>query len=308
MKLYILAERLKKSVDEVLRASKKLKLDIKSSEQKLTHDQVIELTKYFTEKRRFLFFILLRNYIFGFLTAFIALFKRRGYLYGLISGMTIFTVYAFDNINTNPSNVNNVNVVENEIILEDDEILATDSDNEDSNDEESDSVENNEVDNSEPVEDISATDSSTTTTPSSTTTTSSSTTTSTTTSSTTTVYVDDEPPTWPDKTLNIQNINETYFEVLWKPAVDNINVAGYRFYLDGVQVAEYIRNNDNNSIFLDTLSSGTSYTLEVEAYDDNGNFSIDNPIIVVSTASPTTTTTTTTTTTVSYTHLTLPTK
>ena len=70
--------------------------------------------------------------------------------------MTIFTVYAFDNINTNPSNVNNVNVVENEIILEDDEILATDSDNEDSNDEESDSVENNEVDNSEPVEDISA--------------------------------------------------------------------------------------------------------------------------------------------------------
>ena len=48
MKLYILAERLKKSVDEVLRASKKLKLDIKSSEQKLTHDQVIELTKYFT--------------------------------------------------------------------------------------------------------------------------------------------------------------------------------------------------------------------------------------------------------------------
>ena len=35
--------------------------------------------------------------------------------------MTIFTVYAFDNINTNPSNVNNVNVVENEIVVEDDE-------------------------------------------------------------------------------------------------------------------------------------------------------------------------------------------
>ena len=102
MKLYILAERLKKTVDEVLRASKKLKLEIKSSEQKLTHDQVIELTKYFSEKRRFLFFILLRNYILGFLTAFIALFKRRGYLYGLISGITIFTVYAFDNVNTSP--------------------------------------------------------------------------------------------------------------------------------------------------------------------------------------------------------------
>ena len=127
MKLYILADRLKRSVEEVLKAAKKLELDIKSSEQKLTHDQVIELTKYFTEKRRFLFFILLWNYLLGFLTAFIALFKRRGYLYGLISGMTIFTVYAFDNINTNPSDVNNVNVVENEIILEDDEILAATS-------------------------------------------------------------------------------------------------------------------------------------------------------------------------------------
>ena len=61
MKLYILADRLKRSVEEVLKAAKKLKLDIKSSEQKLTHDQIIELTKYFTEKRRFLFFILLRT-------------------------------------------------------------------------------------------------------------------------------------------------------------------------------------------------------------------------------------------------------
>ena len=152
MKLYILADRLKISVDEVLRASKKLKLDIKSSEQKLTHDQVIELTKYFTEKRRFLFFILLRNYILGFLTAFLALFKRRSYLYGLVSGMTIFTVYAFDNINTNPSNENDLNVVENEIILEDNKILVTDSKNEeDSNDKDSNSEENNKVDNSEPV-------------------------------------------------------------------------------------------------------------------------------------------------------------
>ena len=115
MKLYILAERLKKSVDEVLSASKKLKLDIKSSEQKLTHDQVIELTKYFTEKRRFLFFILLWNYLLGFLTAFIALFKRRGYLYGLISGLTIFTIFAFDNVNTNSTNENDMNVIENEI-------------------------------------------------------------------------------------------------------------------------------------------------------------------------------------------------
>ena len=77
MKLYILADRLKRSVDEVLKAAKKLKLDVKSSEQKLTHDQVIELTKYFTEKRRFLFIVLFWNYLLGFLSAFLALFRRR---------------------------------------------------------------------------------------------------------------------------------------------------------------------------------------------------------------------------------------
>jgi len=81
MKLYILADRLKRSVDEVLKAAKKLKLDVNSSEQKLTHDQVIELTKYFSEKRRFLFFVLFWNYLLGFLSAFFALFRRRGYLF-----------------------------------------------------------------------------------------------------------------------------------------------------------------------------------------------------------------------------------
>ena len=35
MKLYILADRLKRPVEEVLKAAKKLEFDIKSSEQKL---------------------------------------------------------------------------------------------------------------------------------------------------------------------------------------------------------------------------------------------------------------------------------
>ncbi len=296
MKLYILADRLKRSVDEVLKAANKLKLDVNSSEQKLTHDQVIELTKYFTEKRRFLFFILLWNYLLGFLSAFLALFSRRGYLYGLISGLTIFSLFAFSDFNSNQPEENIVDPIANEIVIEDNDTGVTDL---------------------EPLEDISFTDeapttstttTSTTTTTTSTTTTSTTSTTSTTTttvaptttsttttSTTTTVYVDDESPTWPDKTLRIVNPTETYFEVLWEPAEDNINVAGYYFYLDGVLKGEYIRENDNNSIFLDALTSGTSYTLEIVAYDDNGNLSTDNPIMTVTTTSPTTTTTTTTT-------------
>ena len=143
-----------------------------------------------------------------------------------------------------------------------------------------------------------STSTSTTSTSTSTTSTSTSTTstsTSTTSTTTTTIYVDNEPPTWPDKTVTIVNLNPTYFEVQWKPASDNTNVAGYRFYLDNIFKGEYIRNNDNNSIFLDGLTGGTTYTLEIIAYDDETNQSIDNPTLTITTTTPTTTSTTTTT-------------
>ena len=133
---------------------------------------------------------------------------------------------------------------------------------------------------------------STSTTSTSTSTTSTSTTTTSTSTSTTTIYVDNEPPTWPDKTVTIANMNPTYFEVIWKPASDNTNVAGYRFYLDNIFKGEYIRNNDNNSIFLDGLTGGATYTLEIIAYDDESNQSIDNPTLTITTSTPTTTTTT----------------
>ena len=48
-------------------------------------------------------------------------------------------------------------------------------------------------------------------------------------------------------------------------------------FLNNQLKGEYVRNNDNNSIFLDGLSSGTTYNLEIVAYDDEGNSSTDNP-------------------------------
>ena len=109
--------------------------------------------------------------------------------------------------------------------------------------------------------------------------------TTTTTTTTTTIPVDTQPPTWPDKTINVSNINPTYFEVLWKTASDNVNVAGYKFYLNNQLKGEYVRNNDNNSIFLDGLTSGTTYNLEIVAYDDAGNTSSDNPSKSITTSS-----------------------
>ena len=155
----------------------------------------------------------------------------------------------------------------------------------------------------EALQEVSSTSTSTTTTSTSTSTTSTSTSTTTTSTSTsttstststttTTIYIDNEPPTWPDKTVTIVNLNPTYFEVQWKAANDNTNVAGYRFYLDNIFKGEYIRNNDNNSIFLDGLTAGTTYNLEIIAYDDETNQSTDNPILSITTSTPITTTTT----------------
>jgi hypothetical protein len=136
----------------------------------------------------------------------------------------------------------------------------------------------------------------TSTTTTSTTTTSTTTTSTTTTSTTTTtLYTDNEAPTWPNKEVSIANINPTYFEVIWNTASDNVNVAGYKFYLNNQLKGEYVRNNDNNSIFLDGLTSGTTYNLEIVAYDDAGNTSTNNPSKSITTSSSNQSNTTTTT-------------
>ena len=139
---------------------------------------------------------------------------------------------------------------------------------------------------------LSSTETSSTTSTTSTTTPS---TTTTSTSTTTTIFRDTEAPTWTDKSISIANINPTYFEVIWQPASDNINVAGYKFYLNNELKGEYIRNNDNNSIFLDGLSSNTTYNLEIIAYDEAGNLSNNNPNTTVTTSGSSQNNTTTTT-------------
>ena len=90
---------------------------------------------------------------------------------------------------------------------------------------------------------------------------------------------DDVSPSWPNKEVRITNINTDYVEVLWNTAEDNVNVAGYLFYLNGTLWDYYERINDNNSIYLNDLNPNTTYNLEIYAYDDEGNVSSDNPKI-----------------------------
>ena len=90
---------------------------------------------------------------------------------------------------------------------------------------------------------------------------------------------DDVSPSWPNKEVRISNINTDYVEVIWNTAEDNVNVAGYLFYLNGTLWDYYERINDNNSIYLNDLNPNTTYNLEIYAYDDEGNVSSDNPKI-----------------------------
>ena len=97
-------------------------------------------------------------------------------------------------------------------------------------------------------------------------------------------YSDDNiAPTWPSKEMRFANITQRYFEVLWDTAEDNVKVAGYYFYVDDVLWNEYIRINDNNSIFLDVPYRNTTYKIEIVAYDEFGNLSSDNPVSYVKT-------------------------
>ena len=99
MKLYILADRLNKSLDDIFQAIEKLNLNIDSPEQNLTHEEVMEITRYFAENKRFGFIFLLWGYILSFLSTFAILFKRRGYFYGVCTGIAIFTFIAIDSPN-----------------------------------------------------------------------------------------------------------------------------------------------------------------------------------------------------------------
>ena len=119
--------------------------------------------------------------------------------------------------------------------------------------------------------------------PTTTTTSTSTTTTSTSTTTTLPSSADDMSPSWPNKEVRIANIDTDYVEVLWNTAEDNVNVAGYLFVLDGILWDYYERINDNNSIFLEDLNPNTTYNLEIYAYDEQGNTSLDNPKISFST-------------------------
>ncbi|GIP35391.1 S8 family serine peptidase [Paenibacillus sp. J2TS4] len=81
---------------------------------------------------------------------------------------------------------------------------------------------------------------------------------------------DTEAPQWPEGSkLTISQITQTGMKLSWPSATDNVAVAAYRIYVDDKVYAEVAGNV--NQWELSGLRAGTTYSLEVRAYDEAGN-------------------------------------
>lgn len=79
--------------------------------------------------------------------------------------------------------------------------------------------------------------------------------------------------------LKAHVVSYQHVNLKWKKSNDDVKVAGYLIYRDGVQVAKVKRNHYNDI----GLEPGTEYTYMVKAYDNNGNLSDPSNQITVTT-------------------------
>ena len=93
---------------------------------------------------------------------------------------------------------------------------------------------------------------------------------------------DQEPPTAPGELEYISRTTTTV-TLQWTEGTDNIGVAGYAIYKDGVKLAE--TGKQDLTYYVEDLEQGTEYTFTVKTVDLAGNISEEpNPEVTVTTA------------------------
>jgi chitodextrinase len=95
---------------------------------------------------------------------------------------------------------------------------------------------------------------------------------------------DTQPPSTPSN-LRVTSSTATSIGLTWTASIDNVGVAGYDVYLNGVKVW---MPNGTSFTYLG-LSCATTYTTAVDAYDAAGNHSPTTAITVATPACPDTT-------------------
>ncbi|WP_282971363.1 GH12 family glycosyl hydrolase domain-containing protein [Actinospica acidithermotolerans] len=90
---------------------------------------------------------------------------------------------------------------------------------------------------------------------------------------------DTTPPSTPAN-LAVTGVTSSSASLSWSPSTDNVGVAGYRVYRNGVQVG-----TSTGTTFTDTgLSASTQYTYTVAAYDAAGNVSAQSAGVTATTS------------------------
>ena len=91
---------------------------------------------------------------------------------------------------------------------------------------------------------------------------------------------DTSPPSVPSN-LAVSGVTGSSVSLSWSPSTDNVAVAGYRVYRNGVQAG-----TTSGTTFTDTgLSAATQYTYAVAAYDAAGNVSAQSSGVAATTSS-----------------------
>ncbi len=91
---------------------------------------------------------------------------------------------------------------------------------------------------------------------------------------------DPTPPTIPNN-LAATTMSSSQINLSWNASTDDVGVLGYKIYRDGTQITTTI-----NTTYSDTgLSSSTTYTYKVSAYDATGNESVQSNQTTATTSS-----------------------
>src|SRR5262249_41125923 len=90
---------------------------------------------------------------------------------------------------------------------------------------------------------------------------------------------DTTPPSVPTG-LNASGVTATQATISWTASRDNVGVAGYRVFRNGVQVGTATATNFVNS----GLAPNTLYSYTVSAYDAAGNSSVESSALSVTTS------------------------
>ncbi|WP_442266241.1 endonuclease [Tenacibaculum sp. ZS6-P6] len=89
---------------------------------------------------------------------------------------------------------------------------------------------------------------------------------------------DTQSPSTPSNLIS-SNITQSTVDLAWTASTDNIAVSGYRIYRNGAQIA----TSSNPNYTATALSSGTTYSFYVSAYDAAGNISGNSNTVTITT-------------------------